>query len=88
MTRIDHRQVPLQVLLLVDGEGHVAGFDGVNQVAGQVEAADDQLTAGLLARGECPQREVRADAEHAIDGGVGLEDGRDAVLLLVRVGVE
>ena len=56
--RNDDRQVALQVLLLVDGEQHVAVDDRLDHVLAEVERADDDLAglADLVDRRRAPAR--------------------------------
>ena len=84
----DDRQVTLEVLLLIDGEGDIAGLNRIEQFRRHIEATDGEVDAQVLGGGEGRHGDDRTDAEHAVDRRVGLEDGLDAVDLLSLVGVE
>src|ERR687895_674634 len=67
------RQVPLEVLLLVDGELDLAVLDRLHDVAAQVERREPGLGARALDGVARRHRDVRVERQHRIDRVVRLE---------------
>ena len=87
VVREDHdRQIPLQELLLVDGEVHLPVLDGRQHFGAEVEGGEmDRLARG----GDRGQRRAchgRAEGQEAVDGRIGLERRRHLGLHVGRVG--
>src|SRR5215217_4755719 len=73
----DHRQVALQVLLLVDGELDLARLDRLHDVAAEIERGDLGVRAGALDRVARGDRDVRVEREDCVDRLVRLQLGLD-----------
>src|SRR5215208_5702174 len=72
-----HRQVALQVLLLVDGELDLARLDRLHDVAAEIERGDLGVRAGALDRVARGDRDVRVERQHRVDRLVRLQLGLD-----------
>src|SRR4029079_416117 len=72
-----HRQVALQVLLLVDGELDVARLDVLEDVGAEVERRERRVRARALDRRLRGRRDVRVQRDDAVEGLVGLQLGLD-----------
>src|SRR4051794_15527804 len=71
------REVPLEVLLLIDGEQHVAALDVLQQRRAQVERGQLGAGARALDRGLGRRGDVRVQGHHRVVGLVGLQLGLD-----------
>src|SRR5215208_1079698 len=55
----DYRQIPLQELLLVDREQHIAVAHGVEHLRTQIEGGEGKVLAASLERLQCRQSALR-----------------------------